>query len=163
MSYLEKSNNIDNLILRDARKEVYIIDSSVILKWFCTEDEGDTETAEIIYKRALAMDCHLISPELLIFELLNIFKHRTDFSESKLEEIVKDIFDIFVFTRIDYKTFVDAYSIARKIEDSIYDCIYIAMSEKYKVPLVTADKKLYEKAKSYGYDVILLSDFVKMY
>lgn len=61
---------------------------------------------------------------------MNIFKYRTDFSEVKLEEIIKEIFNILVFSHIDYKTLINAYSISKKIEDSVYDCIYVELCQK---------------------------------
>jgi len=163
MSCFEGLNDIESMLIKDARKEVYIIDSSIVLKWFFTKGENDIETAKIIYEKTLDRDYHMISPDLLIYELLNIFKHRTDFSEVKLEGIIKKIFNILIFRHIDYKTLINAYSISKKIEDSVYDCIYVAMSEKYKAPLLTADEKLYKKAKEFNYDVMLLTEFAKLY
>jgi len=163
MSCFEGLNDIESMLIKDARKEVYIIDSSIVLKWFFTKGENDIETAKIIYEKTLDRDYHMISPDLLIYELLNIFKYRTDFSEVKLEGIIKKIFNILIFSHIDYKTLINAYSISKKIEDSVYDCIYVAMSEKYRAPLITADEKLCKKAKKYNYDVISLTEFANLY
>ena len=48
----------------------------------------------------------------------------------------------------------------KKTNNSIYDSIYIAISEKYKAPFITADKKLYEALKSHNYNIVLLDDFI---
>ena len=61
---------------------------------------------------------------------------------------------------MEYKSYINAYNISRRINSSIYDGIYIAMSEKYKAPFITADKKLYESAKNFNFSDLFLDDFV---
>ena len=41
----------------------------------------------------------------------------------------------------------DAFEIAIEDEITIYDALFIAASEKEKVPLLTLDRKLYERIK----------------
>jgi len=48
-----------------------------------------------------------------------------------------------------------------KLKISVYDGIYIALSEKFDAPLITADKKLYKSVKNLPYKVIMLSDFLE--
>ncbi|HEY4696267.1 MAG TPA: type II toxin-antitoxin system VapC family toxin [Candidatus Hydromicrobium sp.] len=60
------------------------------------------------------------------------------------------------------RSYISAYEISRKIDASIYGCIYIAMSDIYKAPLITADKKLYESAKNLNFNVVFLDDFASM-
>ncbi len=64
MSYFEESNDIESMLIQDARKEVYIIDSSIVLKWIFTKGENDIETAKIVYEKTLERDYHMISPDL---------------------------------------------------------------------------------------------------
>ncbi|MGM0366167.1 MAG: type II toxin-antitoxin system VapC family toxin [Actinomycetota bacterium] len=163
MNYLEGASSPQDLFIKDARKQVYIIDSSVVLKWFFTQNEQDVETAEILYAKTLDRDYYMVCAELLVYELLNIFKYKANFTEERIEEVIKEIFNIIVFDRIDYNIFLSACKISKKIGDSIYDSIYIAMSEKYLAPFITADKKLYGKAKKYGYNVTFLPDFAKQF
>lgn len=163
MNYYEDSNNIESMLIKEAKKEVFVLDSSVILKWFYMENEDDVDIAKLIYKKALSRNFYLMSPELLIYELLNVFRYKTDFSKDRIEEIIKRISYIQVFGQLDYKTYLNAYSISREINESIYDSIYIAMSKKYKAPLITADKKLYRKAKKHNCDVMLLNEFAELY
>jgi len=95
----------------------------------------------------------------LIYELLNIFRFRTSISEKLLEDIIREIFNILILLKLDDRSYIRAYEISRKIEASIYDCIYIAMSEIYKAPLITADKKLCDNAKSLNLNIVLLDNF----
>ena len=164
MNYSEEQNSgefsgIDEFIIREKSREIFVLDSSVIFKWFYSENESGTEAARILYEKAALKNFYILSPELLIYELLNIFRFRTSISEKLLEDIIREISNILIFPKLDQRSYIRAYEISRKINASIYDCIYIAMSEIYKAPLITADKKLCESAKSLNLNVVFLDDF----
>ncbi|MDD5622455.1 MAG: type II toxin-antitoxin system VapC family toxin [Actinomycetota bacterium] len=165
MNYSEEQNSgefsgIDKFIIQEKSREIFVLDSSVIFKWFYSENESGTEAARILYEKATLKNFYILSPELLIYELLNIFRFRTNISEKLLEDIIREIFNILIFPKLDRKSYIMAYEISRKIKASIYDCIYIAMSEIYKAPLIAADKKLCESAKSLNFNIVFLDDFV---
>jgi predicted nucleic acid-binding protein len=164
MSYLKKINSrefgsVSEFIIHERSKEIFVLDSSVIFKWFYSESEDGIESAKILYEKATLRNFHILSPDLLIYELINVFRFRTNISESLLEDIIKEIFKVLIFLKLDYKSYMKAYSISKRMKSSVYDCIYIAMSDKYKAPFITADKKLYNSAKSLNFNVILLNDF----
>src|SRR4030066_2304857 len=164
MNYLEELNSnkrsgIDEFIIQEKSREIFVLDSSVIFKWFYSENESGTEAARILYEKATLKNFYILSPELLIYELLNVFRFRTNISEKLLEDIIREITNILIFPKLDQRSYIRAYGISRKIEASIYDCIYIAMSEIYKAPLITADKRLYESVKNLNLNVVLLDDF----
>ena len=165
MNYLKELNNeefssISKSLVQERSQEIFVLDSSVIFKWFYSESESAAETAKILYEKAVTKNFHILSPELLIYELVNIFRFRTNISANLLEDIIREIFDILIFLKMEYKSYINAYNISRRINSSIYDGIYIAMSEKYKAPFITADKKLYESAKNFNFSVLFLDDFV---
>jgi predicted nucleic acid-binding protein len=167
MNYLEELNSgefsgINEFIIQEKSREIFVLDSSVIFKWFYSENESGTETARILYEKATSRNLHILSPELLIYELINVFRFRTNISERLLEDIIREIFNILIFLKLDCRSYISAYEISRKMDASIYDCIYIAMSDIYKSPLITADKKLYKSAKSLNFNVMFLDDFASM-
>ncbi len=134
MNYLEEPSSsefkdIDEFIVREKSKEIFVLDSSVIFKWFYSENESGTKVARALYEKATLRNLYILSPELLIYELLNIFRFRTSISEKLLEDIIKEIFNILILLKLDYRSYISAYEISRKIDASIYDCIYIAMSD----------------------------------
>jgi predicted nucleic acid-binding protein len=49
--------------------------------------------------------------------------------------------------------------IARKYEVAIYDAAYLSLSKKIKAPVITADDKLYQKAKGH-FNIIHLKDYI---
>ena len=52
--------------------------------------------------------------------------------------------------------FEEAIEISTTIGHQFQDCLYLAVANQYKAPLVTADEKLHKKALPAGYEVILL-------
>lgn len=54
-----------------------------------------------------------------------------------------------------------SFSISRKLNISLYDSIFLALTIDLDASLITADKKLYEANKNSNYRLILLSDFVR--
>jgi len=164
MNYLEELDNREfgnaqEFIIRERKKEIFVLDSSVIFKWFYSDNEKGTDIAGDLYKKAASRDYYFLSPELLIYELVNIFRFRANLSEKLLKNILEQIFSILVFLKLDCESYIKSYSISRKINCSIYDCIYISMSDKYKAPLITADKKLHKNATENNLNVMLLDEF----
>jgi len=50
MSCFEELSNIEGVLIKEAKKEVYVVDSSVIFKWFYVKDENDVDIAKLIYR-----------------------------------------------------------------------------------------------------------------
>jgi len=167
MNYLKElnsteSSSVNKFLIQERSKEIFILDSSVIFKWFYSENEGSVEAARILYEKAVSRNFHILSPELLIYELINVFRFRTKISVSLLEDIIREIFSILIFLKLDYQSYIKAYDISIKMNSSVYDCIYITMSDKYKAPFITADKKLYNSAKGLNFNVIFLDDIISI-
>ena len=152
--------NFDHFMIAEKNQETIVLDSSVIFKWFHFENEDNIETARSLHEKAISRYFHVLTPELLLYEIINTFKSRTEIDLALLEEIFKELFHILIFIKLDSKDYINAYEISKKTNNSIYDSIYIAISEKYRAPFITADKKLYEALKSHNYNIILMDDFI---
>lgn len=165
MNYSEEFNDLelehfDHFMIAEKNQETIILDSSVVFKWFYFKSESGLETARSLYEKASSRYFHVLTPELLLYEIINTFKSRTEINVALLEEILKELFHILIFIKLDSKDYINAYEISKKTNNSIYDSIYIAISEKYKAPFITADKKLHEALKSHNYNIVLLDDFI---
>jgi predicted nucleic acid-binding protein len=124
-----------------------ILDSSVIAAIFFKEDSSEkAEMAAENYK--------LITIDLAIAEVANVaWKRVIFFDESKeiaLKALRRGIDFITSVCEVisTQKLLEDAFAIAIEDKITIYDSLFIAASEREKVPLLTTDKKLYEKIKS---------------
>jgi len=165
MNYSKESSDFqiksfNDFLIREKNQEVLILDSSVVFKWFYFENENSLKNAGILYEKASLRNLRIIAPELLLYEVVNIFKFRTKLSPEILEEIVKELLYILIFIKLDYKDYTNAYKISQEANCSIYDSIYIAVSEKYKAPFITADNKLFNALKPLNYNIVILEDFL---
>ena len=124
-----------------------ILDSSVIAAIFFKEESS--EKAE----RAAA-NYQLITVDLAIAEVANVaWKRVVFFNEPKvvaLKALRGSINLIIGACEVisTHKLLEDAFEIAIVDRITIYDSLFIAASEREKVPLLTTDGKLYEKVKS---------------
>jgi len=137
---------------------LYLLDSSVIAKWFVQEEDSDKalEIRDLFIQKK-----HRVSTiSLLGYELGNVlWKHPAkriegvgeDFeSLSEMAIPTLDIDDPKVLTRV-FKT-------ARSLEITFCDASYLTATEESKAVLVTADKKLFGRLKGRK-DAILLRDW----
>ncbi|MGB3459060.1 MAG: type II toxin-antitoxin system VapC family toxin [Halobacteriota archaeon] len=124
-----------------------ILDSSVIAAIFFKEDSSEkAEMAVENYK--------LITVDLAIAEVANVAWKRVVFFDESKEialkalrrgiDFITSVCEV-ISTR---KLLEDAFEIAIEDKTTIYDSLFIAASEREKVPLLTTDGKLYEKVKS---------------
>ena len=150
----------DHFMVAEKNQETIVLDSSVVFKWFYFKNESGVETARGLHEKAVSRYFHILSPELLLYEIINTFKSRTEIETALLEEILKELSNILIFIKLDYRDYINAYEISKKTNNSIYDSIYIAISEKYKAPFITADKKLFESLKLHNYNILMLDDFL---
>ena len=51
---------------------------------------------------------------------------------------------------------VDAFGIARELQHSVYDCLYVAAALKHQTKLITADLKLVTKPRSSRFSNVVL-------
>jgi len=123
-----------------------ILDSSVIAAIFFKEDAS--ERAERV-----AENYKLITVDLAIAEVANVaWKRVVFFNESKeiaLKALRRGIDFISGACEVisSQELIEDAFEIAIADKITIYDSLFIAASEREKVPLLTTDGKLYEKVK----------------
>jgi len=121
-----------------------VIDASVIVKWFIDENESDK--AEIIKEQFINEKINLIIPSLLYYEVLNALKYSKLFKLDELN-LVGESIENYGFDVIEIKDEIreKMVEIAINHDISIYDASYIALAEKFKTQLITADEKISNK------------------
>lgn len=123
-----------------------VLDSSIIAAIFFREDASC---------RALksAAECDPITLDLAIAEVGNVAWKRVSFSGEKEEgalEALRDCLDFISNTctlRKSSELLEEAFRIAVQDRVSFYDSLFIAAAERERVPLLTLDKKLYDRMK----------------
>jgi len=124
-----------------------IIDASVAVKWFF--DEELTEKAKQLFSAERASS----APALIVHELHSaLFKRlkqkhinaaKARFYAEEMESCIDRLVPNEELTR-------RAAAIMIDLVHPIYDCLYLALAERERVPLVTVDKRLIEAGGRLG-------------
>ena len=117
----------------------YIVDASVVAKWFIPEENSDKCDA------LLSDEYELYAPDLLWSELGSILCKKTRSGEID-SEFAQRVLSLMQEAPIEiipsYGLMDSAYEIAIGASRSFYDSMYLAAGESRETVLVTADKKL---------------------
>ena len=116
-----------------------VVDASVALKWFVSEDGSDAAVG------LLDSGESLIAPELVLAEVCNAAwksLRRGQIDHAQFDEVATDLPQ--VFGRLVPLVWLirSAAALARNLDHPIYDCFYLALAEAENVPLITADRRL---------------------
>ncbi len=127
------------------KKENIVVDTSVIIKWFFNENEVNAEASHLILKRFLHNEIGLIAPEIALFELANVVKNKVGPESNKMigMEIIDRIYNLGIVFKVTKQVLKNAFIMALDIDESVYDCLFIATAEHFKSKFITDDKKLY--------------------
>ncbi len=123
-------------------KSKKILDASVMVKGF--SEEINSEKAHRLIKKHLEGEILIIVPELIFLEITNALKYKKKDEES-IKKVSKDLFNFqFKVEKITEPLLSKAIQISIKNNLTIYDSLYIAISQFYGAPLITADSALYK-------------------
>jgi predicted nucleic acid-binding protein len=121
-------------------REKKVVDASVAVKWFL--DECDSDKAIKLWKKHKSQEIRIIVPELLFIEVLNALKYKK-LNEEELKKVNEALWNSqFIIEKLN-KTILDkSAAISIKNNLTIYDSIYIALSQLHGCVLITADESL---------------------
>ncbi|MDO8670494.1 MAG: type II toxin-antitoxin system VapC family toxin [Dehalococcoidia bacterium] len=126
---------------------VMVVDASVAVKWHLTDEEyGDQ--AIIVLERFAAGQLELVAPEHIRYEVLAAITVATLGRQPRLtieqgEEAIAEFLALGIGTVRDSDLIMAAYPLVHRYGCALYDVIYLAVAQRLKAPLITADNKLY--------------------
>jgi len=118
---------------------VFVVDASVVMKWFVPEIHSDAARRLLAYRHAY------IAPDLLFAETANtIWKkvRRGEVSPRDGERLVADVERAAVETVPCRALAEDAYALAIAIGHTVYDAMYLALAVRLDTRMITADERL---------------------
>lgn len=131
----------------------YVIDASVILKWFIPEEHSE---------RALRLkdsDARLHAPAFLTLEVGNVLSKKRRRGELAAQD-VEDIWRAFrrapLRRHADETLVLAAFDLAQSTKQSLYDSLYLALAMELNLPFLTADRKFYNGLQHSEYHSRLL-------
>jgi len=144
-------------------KRKYVLDASVIIKWYYFKNESDLEAADYIHEKVIKDEIIIVSPDLMIYEVLNFFAFKLKIPAGKVDDVITELNDIIFIINTDISVQRKAFEFSRKMRISIYDSLYLSLAHSLDCLLVTADKKLKQDAQKENCSILLLSDFKSAY
>jgi len=129
----------------------YVVDASVLVKWFLHEKEGDRDRALALRDLHISRRSTLFIPQLALLEVLNAVRFSPKADEEDGEMALETLHDLHLETRpaeLDLLRKANAIAWAYKI--TIYDALYVALAEQVGYPLITADEVMVKKLKGHS-------------
>ena len=124
------------------------MDASVAIKWFIPEIHSD---AALLVTR---LHEHLHVPAFMVLELGSVIAkkiRRKELTRAEGSTILKELRHLPLQRHADERLFPAAYELALDTQQSVYDCLYLALAEVVEGRLITADRKFYRALAAYPF------------
>ena len=129
------------------KKDGFIVDSSVVTKWFLIED--GSEQAVEVRNRFATRRIALTVPTLLFYEVVNALRFSGAFDEADLATAAKSLSKYqFEVWRPMGNLLEEAARLAVSKDITAYDASYVALAKRKRSRLLTEDGELLEKFPS---------------
>lgn len=138
-----------------------VIDASTLMAALLP-DEPTKEAARRVLERFAEEDLELIAPTLLAYEVANSLlkaerKPERGVSEEATDAILEEVNRLGIpLLPVSMEEMV---SMARRFNRWAYDASYLALAEREGIPLVTADKRLYNAVKERFEKIVWVEDY----
>jgi len=137
-----------------------VIDASVALKWFITENEDYVENALAIQDKKISEEIKILVPDLFFLEVLNALITKSEFSIEDISTAREVLFKMDLEIKYpDNSILSDSAGIALLEGFTIYDSLYIAVAKSSNAIFYTEDKKILSSSKNYPF-ITSIKDFV---
>ncbi len=121
----------------------YILDASVILKWYF-EELFQKEAWDLLENEAVLC----ATPDFAIYECAGAIRRKiasNEITEEDGQTILETIIEESHLEFISSRGLLNrSFKLSNTIQHDLYDCIYLACAEKFDTKMVTADKKFYD-------------------
>ena len=128
-----------------------VVDTSVLVKWFKTEDEDLTAEARALLERVERARAEVYAPALLLYEVGNILTRKSDLDDDAVAAVLAGIAaSPLIVAPPEPALLARAARLARAHDLSFYDASFVALAVALDCPLVTADRTLARRAPTLG-------------
>jgi predicted nucleic acid-binding protein len=140
-----------------ARKTL-VLDASVGVKWFSTENELALNQALEIRDAHISNEITVVVPDLFYYEVANSIVHKKFFSDAMVLSVTSALFDLgFHAIPVNSEILSLSAELSRKFNITIYDSCYMAIARNMRCPLVTANPRHQKKVP--GFEIIPLEEW----
>lgn len=139
----------------------YVVDASVAIKWFIPEIHSEVS----LHINRLQTRLHV--PAFIQLEVGSVLAkkiRRDELTRAEGEVILKEFRLLPLQYHSDEQLFRGAYELALVTQQSLYDCLYLALAETIEGAVITADRKFYMALSDgpYGPKIIWIEDIIRL-
>ena len=136
----------------------FVLDTSVIVKWFHQEDESHVKQALQILQELQDEKITIILSSLVIVELLNALVKGGHFSQNEVKITLQKLFKLpLIFHDKNLHLIETTAEFMSKYNITSYDALFLAMAKQEKCKLISDDNKGHGKITDGS--VIMLKDY----
>lgn len=132
---------------------VAVFDASVAVKWFVADD--------LLAAPALAArgEFEPAAPSLIQIEVANALWKYLRAGRVDLDDVIEsvEVLGKIMVLYPDDDLLAPAQRLAAQLTHSVYDCLYLSLAQRLSCPLVTADRRLAERAIHLGVSTTLIA------
>lgn len=123
-----------------------VIDASVVLKWFM--EEGGSDKANALKNKHLSGASTITLPDIALYEIGNALRYKNEFSNKEIRKCFDDLEELNLDIIAPYPEIAEiVIETARQNDITFYDASYVALAKELGLQFITADEKLYQRAK----------------
>jgi predicted nucleic acid-binding protein len=138
--------------------KTYVLDTSVVVKWFSEYDENGRKRAIGLRDEILEGKYFITVPDLMFYELANALRYNPRFTVKDVKDAIQSVIEMeFDIKGVEANIMTRAVEIAFRFNVTIYDAYFLALSRVEEKPFITADYKLVECIKGFK-NIVRLSD-----
>jgi predicted nucleic acid-binding protein len=129
----------------------YVVDASVLVKWFLEEKETDRDRALALRNLHISGRSKIYIPRLALLEVLNAIRFSSKAEEEDGEtalEALQNLHLEIIPGEADALRKANAIAWAYKV--TLYDALYVALAEKLGYPLITASEVMAKRFKGHS-------------
>lgn len=124
----------------------YVVDASVLVKWFLHKEEADRDRALALRELHISGRSIIFVPQLALLEVLNAIRFAPKAKEEDGETALEALRDLHLEIKPpDYDVLRKSNAVAWAYKITIYDALYVALAEQMGYPFITADEAMIRK------------------
>ena len=129
----------------------YVVDASVIVKWFLYHQEADRDRALVLRDLHISGRSIIYVPQLALLEVLNAIRFSPKATEEDGGMALEALQDLNLKSKAaDRDLLRKTNAIAWAYKITMYDAVYVALAEQLGFPFITADDVMVKKFKGHS-------------